>query len=358
MVSQRRGTGLSAPVRALFVRAPLINSSPPNEKTVAIVKCFIAALSASLLLALPPVAAAQQYPSKPTRLIVPYPAGGSTDVMARSFAEKLATALAVQEIVDNRAGAGGNNAASAAAKAPPDGYTLFFGAARPLVDNPALHERRPFDPEQDFMPIGLVGSMPLFLTMPTTLPVQSLKELIALAKTRPGQFNYASSGIGGTTHLAVEMLKSQASASITHVPYNGTVAGVTDVMGGSIQAIFDAWPTTGQHVQSGRPRFLAVSTAARSALETQVPSGAESGFPGFDLHVWHGLMAPVGTPPEIVAKLSSETARVMAMADLEERFARLGVEPMTSTPEQFAAHLRAETVKWARIMRDSGAKAE
>jgi tripartite-type tricarboxylate transporter receptor subunit TctC len=325
---------------------------------MAVIKWVAAALSAAMLAALPPGAAAQAYPNKPIRLIVPYPAGGGSDVMARAIAEKLATALAVQVVVDNRSGAGGNIAASAAAKAPADGYTLFFGAAGPLVVNPALYEKLPFDPVKDFMPIGLVGKMPLFLTVPVSLPVQSLKELIELAKAKPGQLNYASSGIGGTTHLAMEVLKSQTGAGITHVPYKGTAAGVADMLGGSIQAIFDAWATTGPHVQAGKLRFLAVSTAGRSALEPQLPTVAESGFPGFDLYVWYGLMAPAGTPPEVIAKLSSETAKVMAQADLKDRFASLGMEPMTSTPEQFAAHLRTETAKWAKIVRDSGARAE
>jgi len=325
---------------------------------MAVIQWIAAALSAAMLATLPPEAAAQAFPNKPIRLIVPYPAGGGSDVMARAIAEKLTTALAVQVVVDNRSGAGGNIAASVAAKAPADGYTLFFGAAGPLAVNPALYEKLPFDPVKDFMPIGLVGKMPLFLTVPVSLPVKSLKDLIELAKAKPGQLNYASSGIGGTTHLAMEVLKSQTGASITHVPYKGTAAGVADMLGGSIQAIFDAWSTTGPHVQSGKLRYLAVSTADRSALEPQLPTVAESGFPGFDLYVWYGLMAPAGTPPEVIAKLSHETAKVMAQADLKGRFASLGMEPMTSTPEQFAAHLRTETAKWAKIVRDSGARAE
>lgn len=325
---------------------------------MAVIQWIAAALSAAMLATLPPEAAAQAFPNKPIRLIVPYPAGGGSDVMARAIAEKLTTALAVQVVVDNRSGAGGNIAASVAAKAPADGYTLFFGAAGPLAVNPALYEKLPFDPVKDFMPIGLVGKMPLFLTVPVSLPVKSLKDLIELAKAKPGQLNYASSGIGGTTHLAMEVLKSQTGASITHVPYKGTAAGVADMLGGSIQAIFDAWSTTGPHVQAGKLRYLAVSTADRSALEPQLPTVAESGFPGFDLYVWYGLMAPAGTPPEVIAKLSRETAKVMAQADLKDRFASLGMEPMTSTPEQFAAHLRTETAKWAKIVRDSGARAE
>lgn len=322
-------------------------------------KQLVPALVALLLSAVWTGAAAQQaYPDKPIRLIVPYPAGGASDVMARAIAQKLAVALAVPVMVDNRAGAGGNIAASAAAKAPPDGYTLFFGAAGPLAVNPALYEKLPFDPVKDFAPIGLVGLMPLFLTVPASLDAHSLKDLISLAKARPGQLNYASSGIGGTTHLAMERLKSQTGASITHVPYKGTAAGVADMIGGNIQVIFDAWPTTGAHVQAGKLRYLAVSTATRSVLEPNLPTVAELGFPGFDLYVWYGLMAPAGTPLEVISRLSRETTKVMAQADLKERFASLGMEPMSSTPEQFSAHLRAETVKWARIVRESGAKAE
>jgi tripartite-type tricarboxylate transporter receptor subunit TctC len=322
-------------------------------------KQLVPALVALLLSAVWTGAAAQQaYPDKPIRLIVPYPAGGASDVMARAIAQKLAVALAVPVMVDNRAGAGGNIAASAAAKAPPDGYTLFFGAAGPLAVNPALYEKLPFDPVKDFAPVGLVGLMPLFLTVPASLDAHSLKDLISLAKARPGQLNYASSGIGGTTHLAMERLKSQTGASITHVPYKGTAAGVADMIGGNIQVIFDAWPTTGAHVQAGKLRYLAVSTATRSVLEPNLPTVAELGFPGFDLYVWYGLMAPAGTPLEVISKLSRETIKVMAQADLKERFASLGMEPMSSTPEQFSAHLRAETVKWARIVRESGAKAE
>lgn len=325
---------------------------------MAVAPCIAAMLSALLLSVMPSGAAAQAFPNKPIRLIVPYPAGGSTDVMARTFADKLATALAVQVVVDNRAGAGGNIATGAAAKAPADGYTLLFGATGPLAINPALYDKLPFDPVKDFVPIGLVGLMPLFLTVPAALPVQTLKDLVALAKARPGQLNYASSGIGGTTHLAMEWLKSQTGISITHVPYKGTAAGVSDMIGGNIQVIFDAWPTTGPHMQSGKLKYLAVSTAKRSALEPHLPTVAESGLTGFDLYVWYGVMAPVGTPADIVAKLSGEAAKVMVLPDLKARFASLGMEPMTGTPEQFAEHLRAETAKWARIVRDSGAKAE
>ncbi len=304
------------------------------------------------------LAQAPAYPARPVQLIVPYPAGGSSDIMARAFAEKLAAGLGVQVVVDNRTGAGGNLAASAAAKAAPDGYTLFFGAAGPLAVNPSLYARLPFDPVKDFAPVGLVGSMALFLTVPAELPAKSLPDLVALSKARPGALNYASSGVGGTTHLAMEWFKSQSGADLTHVPYKGTTAGVADMVGGRIQAIFDAWPTTSAHVRAGKLKYLAVSTARRSALEPEVPTMTELGLGGFDLYVWYGLMAPAGTPADVVQKLARLTAEITTKADLRERFASLGMEPLTGTPDRFAEHLRVETDKWARIVKLSGAKAE
>jgi tripartite-type tricarboxylate transporter receptor subunit TctC len=302
--------------------------------------------------------ASEGYPNKPIRLIVPYPAGGGSDVMARAFAKKLTDAMAVQIVVDNRPGAGGNIAASLAAKAPPDGYTLFFGAAGPLAVNPALYEKLPFDPIKDFEPVGLIGLMPLFLTVQASMPVSSLKDLIELAAAKPGQLNFASSGVGGTTHLAMEVLKKETGADLTHVPYKGTAAGVADVLGGVINMIFDAWPTTGPHVKEGKLKYLAVSTASRSALEPDVPTVAESGFPGFDVFVWYGLLAPAGTPARLIERLGSETVKITRQPDLREGFARLGMEPLTGGPEEFAGFIQAETAKWSRIVRDSGAKVE
>ena len=323
-----------------------------------ILKSLLVPLCSLTLAAAFPAAAAEPYPNKPIRLIVPYAAGGGTDVMARAFAQRLGNALSVQIVVENRTGAGGNIAASAAAKAAPDGYTLFFGAAGPLAVNPALYDKLPFDPVKDFAPIGLVGSMALFLTVPASMLVKSVKDLVALAKAKPGQLNYASAGIGGTTHLAMEVLKTETGANLTHVPYKGTAAGVADMLGGNIQVIFDAWASTSPHVESGKLKYLAVSTTARSAMAPQVPTMAESGFPGFNVFVWYGIVAPAGTPSEVVDKLGRETLKVMAQPELKEAFARLGMEPMSGGPEQFAAFIRTETVKWAKIVRDAGAKAE
>ena len=303
-------------------------------------------------------AAAQAYPNKPIRLIVPYAVGGASDLMARAIAQKLGAGLGVQVIADNRGGAGGNIAAEMAAKAPPDGYTLFFGATGQLVINPALYAKLNFDPMKDFAPIGLVGQLPLFLTVPATSPVKSVAELVADVRAKPDRFNYGSSGIGGTTHLAMEMLKAHTGMSITHVPYKGTAAAVNDMLGGSLQVMFDAWATTGPHVQAGKLRFLAVSSAARSSFEPKVPTVAESGYPGFDLGVWYALLAPAGTPADVIARLSAETAKVTAQPELKQTFGMMGMEPMTSSAEQLGTFMRSEAVKWAKVVRDSGAKAE
>lgn len=321
-------------------------------------KALLVAFCVLLLTAAGPAIAADPFPSKPIRLIVPYGAGGATDLMARSIAQKLGAGLGVQVVVENRAGAGGNIAAEMAAKSPPDGYTIFFGATGQLAINPALYAKLTFDPLKDFAPIGLVGQLPLFLTVPVTLPVNSVDELVAAVRANPGKYNYGSSGIGGTTHLAMEMFKSRAGVNITHVPYKGTAAAVNDMLGGSLQVIFDAWATTGPHVHSGKLRFLAVSSATRSALEPQVPTLAESGYPGFNVGVWYALLAPAGTPPDVIARLSAETANVTAQPDLKQTFATMGMEPMTSTAEQLGAFMRSESVKWAKVVRDSGAKAE
>ena len=303
-------------------------------------------------------AAAQAYPNKPIRLIVPYAVGGASDLMARAIAQKLGAGLGVQVIADNRGGAGGNIAAEMAAKAPPDGYTLFFGATGQLVINPALYAKLNFDPMKDFAPIGLVGQLPLFLTVPATSPVKSVAELVADVRAKPDRFNYGSSGIGGTTHLAMEMLKAHTGMSITHVPYKGTAAAVNDMLGGSLQVMFDAWATTGPHVQAGKLRFLAVSSAARSSFEPKVPTVAESGYPGFDLGVWYALLAPAGTPPDVIARLSAETAKVTAQPELKQTFGTMGMEPMTGSADQLGTFMRSEAVKWAKVVRDSGAKAE
>lgn len=318
----------------------------------------IGLFAAVLLGALPWVAKAQNYPSKPIRLLVPYSSGGGTDIMARAAAQKLSESLGQPIVVENRLGAGGNIAAEAVAKAAPDGYTLFFGATGPLAINPTLYAKLSFDPVKDFVPIGLVGTLPLFLVVPSNHPAQSVKDFIAFSKARPGQLNYASAGVGGTTHLAMELFKATAGLDIVHVPYKGTTAGMADMLAGNIQVMFDGWVGTVPQVRTGKLRYLGVATSKRSNFAPELPTVAEQGFPGFEASVWYGLLAPAGTPRDIVNKLSIELAKVMALPELRERFASLGMEPLTSTPEQFANFIRTETVKWAKVVRDSGAKAE
>ncbi len=317
----------------------------------ALAACGIAAGSAG-------PAWAQGFPSKPIRLVVPYPAGGATDTAARTVAQKLTEALAQQVVVDNRAGAGGNIAADLVAKAPADGYTLFFGVPSTLVINPHMFSKLSFDPQKDFVPVGMVTVMPLFVAVPATLPVTSLKELVALAKAKPGALSYGSSGVGGTSHLAVELFKSVAGVDIVHVPYKGTAAAVADILTGNIQLIFDAYATSAPQVKAGKMRFLAVGTAKRSSLEPALPTVAESGYPGFDASFWCVIVAPTGTPKDVVAKLNTELNKVMASPDVRERLAGLAMEPLSGTPEQAAAFIRSEDAKWAKVVKDSGAKAD
>lgn len=301
---------------------------------------------------------AQTYPTKPIKLVVPYPAGGATDIAARAVAQKLSDALGQQVVIDNRGGAGGNIAADLVAKSPPDGYTLYFGVTSSLAVNPHLFAKLSFDPQKDFVPVGMVTLMPLFLAVPVTQPIMSVKDLVAVAKAKPAGLSYGSSGVGGTTHLAMELFKSTAGVNIVHVPYKGTAAAVADMLAGNIQVMFDAYATTAPHVKTGKLRFLAVGSAKRSSLAPDLPTLAESGFPGFDASFWCVIVAPTGTPKEVIAKLNGELNKVMALPDLRERLASLAMEPLSGTPEQAAAFIRSESVKWAKVVKDSGAKAE
>ncbi|MSQ71720.1 MAG: tripartite tricarboxylate transporter substrate binding protein [Betaproteobacteria bacterium] len=300
----------------------------------------------------------QGYPNRPVRLIVPYPPGGASDVLARAAAQRLSENVGKQILVENRPGGGGNIAADSVAKSPADGYTLLFGGTPTLAINPSLYAKMPFDPLTDFAPIGLAGSLALTMVVSANFPVYSVNDLIALAKSKPGQLNYASAGVGGTTFLAMEMFKTAAGVQITHIPYKGTTAGLADMMGGSIQVMFDSWVTSDPLVKAGKLRYLGVASAKRSALNPDVPTIIESGFPGLEVSVWHGLVAPAGTPPDIINKLSVELMKVTALPEYRERLATIGMEPLTNTPSQFAAYIRSETAKWAEVVRNSGVKAE
>ena len=302
-------------------------------------------------------AQSQSFPSRPIRVVVPYPAGGATDILARAASQRLTDNLGRQVVVENRAGGGGNIAADSVAKSPADGYTLLFGGTPTLAINPSLYSKLPFNPLTDFAPIGLAGILALTMIVPANSPVQSVGDLVTLAKSRPGKLNYASSGVGGTTFLAMEMFKTAAGVQITHIPYKGTTAGIADMISGNIDVMFDSWVTSDPLVKTGKLRYLGVATAKRSALNPNVPTISESGFP-VEVSVWHGFVAPAGTPQDNINKLSTELMKVTALPEFRERLATLGMEPLTNTPAQFAAFIRSETVKWAQVVRNSGAKSE
>ncbi|MBI2226032.1 MAG: tripartite tricarboxylate transporter substrate binding protein [Betaproteobacteria bacterium] len=300
-------------------------------------------------------AGAQAYPTKPIRLIVPYPAGGGSDLLARPLAQSLTETFGQQVIVENRGGAGGNLGMELVAKSPPDGYTLVLGLTAQYAVNPSLYSNLPYDPVKDFAPVALLVRNPYVLSVHPSLPVRSAKELIALAKTRAGQLVYSSAGNGSGAHLCGEMMKTMAGISIVHVPYKGAAPAMTDLISGQVQYSFLAFRSSRPHIMSGRLRALAVSTANRSAALPDLPAVAET-LPGYDLPVWYGVAAPAGTPREIVARLNAEILRTLATPDSRKRMAMDAAEPIGGTPEQFGDYIRSEIVKYAKIVKESGAK--
>jgi len=303
-------------------------------------------------------ALAQTYPTKPVRFIVPFAAGGGSDLVARTVAQKLTEALGQTVVVDNRTGAAGSIGAELAAKSPPDGHTLLLGSNGPLAINPHLYPKLPYDAVRDFAPVALVTVMPfLFVTHPA-LPVRSVKDLIALAKSRPGQLNYGSPGNGSTTHLANELLKSMTGISVTHVPYKGVAPAATDLISGQTQMMSGDFSTLLPHVKSGRMHALAVTSERRSSLLPGMPTIAESGVPGYEASGWFGVLVPAGTPATIVERLNNTIAKGLAAADARERLGALGGEVASGSPEQFAAHVRRESAKWGKVIRAIGLTAD
>ncbi len=300
--------------------------------------------------------AAQAYPQKPVRLVVGVPAGGTTDVVARLVGQKLGEQLAQQVVIENRGGAGGNIGAELVAKAPPDGYTLFLATIGTMTINPSLYSRMPFDTLRDFAAISQLTSMPQLLVVHPSVPVKSVKELIAYAKSRPGQLNFASGGAGTAIHLAGELFKTMAGVEMVHVAYKGSAPAMTDLIGGQVTVMFDQILTALPHVQSGKLRALGVTTEQRSPAAPQIPTIAEAALPGYAVTTWHGLLAPAGTPREIVNRLSSETARALQSPDIRDRFAAQGVDPIASTPEQFAAMMKSELEKWRKVIAAAGTR--
>ncbi len=301
---------------------------------------------------------AQQFPSKPVRIINPFASGGATDIIARTMAQKLTEAWGQAVVVENRAGASGAIGVEMVAKSPPDGYTLLIATQTTHAANPALYAKLPYDAARDFAPLTLAGSTPLALMVRPSLPVSSVKELIAFARKNPAKLVYASGGNGTSQHLTTELMKSMSSTYMLHIPYRGAGPAMTDLLGGQVDLMFDNLPTALPHIKAGKLRGLAVTTASRSPLAPELPTMAESGLPGFELSTWFAFFAPAATPRAIVDKISGDMRRVLAQPDMKERLAAIGVDVRGSTPDELATFQRAELAKWGKIVKDSGAKVD
>jgi tripartite-type tricarboxylate transporter receptor subunit TctC len=303
-------------------------------------------------------AQAQPYPSKAIRYVVPFPAGGPLDIVARALGQELNKSWNQPIIIDNRPGAGGNIGADFVAKAGADGYTILMGAVSTHAINVALYSKLPYDPVRDFAPVTLITSVPNVLVVHPSVPVHNVKELIALAKARPGQLSFASGSTGSAGHLSGELFNSMAGVDMTHIPYKGAAPAVVDLMAGHVALMFDNLASALPNIKTSRVRALAVTTLQRSPLLAQVPTISEAGLAGFDISTWFGIFAPAGTPREVVAKLNAETVRILHTAAMRERLALLGAEPVGNKPDEFAAFVKAEIPKYAKIVKASGAKAD
>jgi tripartite-type tricarboxylate transporter receptor subunit TctC len=301
---------------------------------------------------------AQAYPAKPVRVIVAFSPGGTTDILARLYAQKLAASTGQQFVVDNRAGAGGTIGTENVARSAPDGYTINFGSTSSLAVSPNLYPKLSYDVLRDLSPVTQVATAGIMLAMHPSVPASNLRELIALAKSRPGQIYYASSGTGSSLHLCGEYLKYLAKINLTHVPYKGVGQALPDLIAGQVQLLFSDMAPFVPYVKTGRLKVIAVSTAQRSRLYADIPTIAESGVPGYDLAGWYGVTVPAATARPIIERLHAEFANAMRAPDMAERYAVLGVEPVDSTPEQFGVYLKSELAKWGDIVKRSGTKLE
>jgi tripartite-type tricarboxylate transporter receptor subunit TctC len=301
----------------------------------------------------------QAWPARQVTIVIGFSAGGSTDIVGRLVAEELRRAWGQPVVIENRPGAGGNIGAAIVARAKPDGYTLLMGSVGPLAINATLYASMPYDNLKDFAPITLVVHVPtLLVTNPAVMPAGSLAEFVALLKASPGKYFFASTGTGTSSHLAGELLKLVAGVEATHVPYKGAVA-LNDVLAGDqVHFMFSTIPAVIPHVRAGRLRALAISTLKRSAAVPEVPTVAESGYPGFDSSTWFGLLGPAGLPRDIVDKVHTEVVRIVRLPGISEKLSQQGADPVGNTPEEFAAYIRAETIKWAKVVKASGAKAD
>ena len=329
---------------------------PPADRPL--LPSTIAAVLCLLCVAQAVAQAPSDFPKRPLRMVVPYPPGGSTDIVGRIVAAKLSESLGQQVIVDNRPGAGGNVGTDAVAKAPPDGHTLLMSSVTTLAIGASLYSALPYDLNKDLEPVALVGSVPFVLLVNSSIPARTVRDLVTLAKEKPGQLNFGSAVTGTSAHFAGEMFKSLTAVDIVHVPYKGNAPAVADLIGGQIQLMFDFLPSAVPFIKSGKVRALGITPTRRSAALPDVPTIAESGVPAYDVLSYFGVLVPARTPPQVVARLHSEIVRVSSLPDVRERYAREGVEPAHETQEQFRAYLQSEIAKWARVVRSTGVRAD
>lgn len=327
-------------------------STPARRRALfAVVACAAAA-------ALPAAARAEAWPAHPIRLVVPFPAGGPTDIVARPFGVMLGEALKQTVIVDNRGGAGGGIGADAVAKAPPDGYTLLLGTVGTAAINVSLYPKLSYDPVRDFTPIALLAGAPVAVVVNAEQPIKSVGELIAQAKARPGTINYGSAGNGTPGHLTAEMFASAAGVKLSHLPYKGSAPAISDLLGNQIPMMFDPVQSVLPHIQSGKLRALAVSSRVRSAVLPNVPTAAESGLKGFETAAWWALYAPANLPPDVLAKLRGEALAIVQSPAFRDKLVPLGVQPYTEQPASLAEFQKAEIAKWGKAVRDAGVTLE
>jgi tripartite-type tricarboxylate transporter receptor subunit TctC len=320
-----------------------------------IIGCVLAFFASGFFAGAP---AAATYPDKPVRLIMPYPAGGSIDTAGRAVAQKLADTFGQQFVIDNRTGSGGTIGTETAARAAPDGYTLVIGGTGTLALSPHLQRNLPYDSLRDFAPVTMLIASPYVVVVHPSVAATSIRELVALAKARPGQINYASGGNGSAPHFAAEMFNTAAGVKLTQIPYKGSTPAVIDLIGGQVQVMFTGIPSVLAYIKSNRVRVLAVTGKTRAAALPGVPTVIEAGVPGYEVSPWFGLLVPARTPPAIIATLHRETVKALRTPALIERFAVEGVDPVGDTPEHFAAYIREEIVKWGKVVKDTGMRAE
>jgi tripartite-type tricarboxylate transporter receptor subunit TctC len=300
-------------------------------------------------------AAADDFPARPIRFVVPQTPGGASDALARITGQKLGDRWNQQFVIDNRGGAGGNIGTDTVAKSSPDGYTWLLAYVGTHAINAALYKKLPFDPDRDFAPVATLATLPFVVIVNNNLPVKNLSELLALARSKPGGLSYGSAGSGSVNHLLGVMLNSSGGVNIVHVPYRGAAAALTDTMSGQVQLYYASMPSVVQHVRAGAVRALAVTSGRRSDALKDVPTVAESGFPGFDVNPWFGILAPAGTPAGVVKKINADVNQMLAQKDVIDRFTNLGAVPFATTPAQFAKIAHDDIVKWAKVVKESGA---